>query len=218
MPWICPMCSTNNEDTDTVCFVCDTPKPAVPPPAPSVCTLTRLRTEEVGRSGDITVPDKYNVIGAGAFAGCTSLTSVTLHAGVTRIEKDAFAGCHALRAVYGAEGLTSIGRHAFYDCPSLSVGDRPCAASTAANAFEAAPPPPAPVPPPPPPSPTPAPPPPPVFDPPPKKKLTYATFTRYAFTGLGGVAVLMAVVELFSLNIGSAVFLAIVAALLFIFR
>ncbi len=60
-------------------------------------------------------------IGSSAFAGCYSLTSVTIPNSVTSIGDSAFAYCGSLESVtFGANSqLTSIGEGAFSDCGSL---------------------------------------------------------------------------------------------------
>ena len=54
------------------------------------------------------------------FRGCSSLTSITLPAGVTSIGDWAFSGCDSLTSVRIPEGVTSIGDCAFFDCSSLT--------------------------------------------------------------------------------------------------
>ncbi|MBO7292791.1 MAG: leucine-rich repeat protein, partial [Clostridia bacterium] len=140
MPWVCSVCSTNNEDGNELCFVCDAPRPVAPPPSPApasttgVRTLTRNRVASLRLRGDVVVPEEFNAIGESAFAGRRDISSVTLHAGVKKIGASAFSGCHALSRIVGGEGLTSIGARAFYDCPALS-GARPRARYMADDAF-----------------------------------------------------------------------------------
>ena len=59
-------------------------------------------------------------IGGGAFAGCSSLTEVTIPEGVTSIGEWAFEGCSNLTKAIIPEGVTSIGKGAFLSCRSLT--------------------------------------------------------------------------------------------------
>lgn len=80
-------------------------------------------------SGNIVIPEKieyenieYNVtnIGFAAFAGCSSLTSITISDGVTSIGSSAFARCSSLASVVIPNSVTDIGNDAFADCGSLT--------------------------------------------------------------------------------------------------
>lgn len=59
-------------------------------------------------------------IGASAFAGNTSITSVKISENVTSIGKEAFVSCTGLRSVELPNSLTSIGNAAFWGCTSLT--------------------------------------------------------------------------------------------------
>ena len=83
-------------------------------------------------SGSITIPAtvthegvRYNVtsIGYAVFAGCSSITTITIPESVTSIGDWAFDGCSNLTAITIPENsqLTSIGRAAFCDCSSLTA-------------------------------------------------------------------------------------------------
>ena len=72
-----------------------------------------------GVGGDVVIPEGVTSVGANAFEGCSSLTSVVIPAGVTSIEGRAFWGCSALKSVIIPVGVTVIGELAFYDCKSL---------------------------------------------------------------------------------------------------
>ena len=102
--------------------------------------MTASITGYFGSGGDVSIPlsiDVYSVtsIGDGAFARCSSLTSVTIpRDGVTSIGNGAFAHCSSLTSVTIPDAVTFIGSSAFYNCSSLpsitipdavtSIGDR----------------------------------------------------------------------------------------------
>jgi hypothetical protein len=71
-------------------------------------------------------------IGYQAFAGCSSLTAITILDGVTRIGCDAFRGCTSLAAITIPDSVMTIGIDAFNGCsaltrlslsPAVSVGE-----------------------------------------------------------------------------------------------
>ncbi len=71
-------------------------------------------------NADITVceiPESTKFIGAGAFSGCSSLTSIELPDSVTSIGYGAFYGCNSLTNIEIPSSVTSIGEDAFYGCP-----------------------------------------------------------------------------------------------------
>ena len=55
----------------------------------------------------------------GAFAHCTSLTSITIPNSVMYISRGAFRDCASLTSVTIGNGVTSISSYAFYGCASL---------------------------------------------------------------------------------------------------
>ncbi|MBO5415223.1 MAG: leucine-rich repeat protein [Clostridia bacterium] len=130
MSWVCPMCSTNNEDSEKICIVCEYERVS-----DKVCTLTLNKVQKLGLSGDVVVPDEFNVIGEGAFKGREDIYSVTLHDNVKKISKEAFSGCRNLRSVRFGGMLDSIGIKAFCDCTSLPVSSRPKSKYTAKDAY-----------------------------------------------------------------------------------
>ena len=67
---------------------------------------------------DLTIPKSITSF-TNNFSGCTSITSVKVHGGVTAIPHDAFEGCTALKTVTVESGVTEIGGAAFADCTSL---------------------------------------------------------------------------------------------------
>ena len=59
-------------------------------------------------------------IGYMAFAGCTSLTSITIPDGVTSIDRAAFWHCASLTSIKIPDSVTSIGGRAFHECKNLT--------------------------------------------------------------------------------------------------
>lgn len=81
-------------------------------------------TDYAGSGGAIAIPSKLGgypvvAIGGGAFAGKTSVTSVTIPDSVTFIDWYAFQGC-GLTSLTIPSSVTSIGKSAFYSCPALT--------------------------------------------------------------------------------------------------
>ncbi len=58
-------------------------------------------------------------IPSNAFRGCSSLTSISIPEGITRIGDNAFTGCYSLTSVSIPDGVTSIGERAFSECSRL---------------------------------------------------------------------------------------------------
>jgi hypothetical protein len=82
-------------------------------------------TKYTGPGGAVTIPDKINslpvtTIGAGAFSGCTSLTSVVIPGSVTVIGLWAFSTCTNLTNATIASGVKVISDSAFSSCRSLT--------------------------------------------------------------------------------------------------
>lgn len=67
----------------------------------------------------INIPNNVSTIEEDCFSG-TSLTTITLHDGVTEIKKQAFMGCPSLKTVYLGRYLTEIGQWAFEMCTAVT--------------------------------------------------------------------------------------------------
>ena len=85
-----------------------------------------------GPGGDVVIPETVTSIGGsdgifvagmgyiGAFAGCSSMTSVTIPESVTSIGNGAFAGCSGLTSITIPDSVTKIGsRKLFAGCTGL---------------------------------------------------------------------------------------------------
>ena len=80
------------------------------------------------------IPNSVTSIGAGAFSGCSGLTSVEIPNSVTSIGESAFSSCSGLTSIEIPNSVTSIRKGTFYHCTSLtsieipnsvtSLGDR----------------------------------------------------------------------------------------------
>ncbi len=69
---------------------------------------------------NLIIPDSITDIGTSAFAGCTGLTSVTIHGKVTSVGIAAFSGCTELASVTIGNGVKTIDNHAFLGCTKLT--------------------------------------------------------------------------------------------------
>ncbi len=69
---------------------------------------------------DLIIPNGVTNIGAYAFYGCDSLTSVTIGNSVTGIWDNAFSHCDSLTSVSIENSVTGIGDRAFYGCGALT--------------------------------------------------------------------------------------------------
>ena len=73
---------------------------------------------------DIIIPSTYNElpvtsIGAFAFSGCSSLTSIKIFKNVISIGRYAFKGCSSLKNITIPDSVTSIGDGVLWGCSSL---------------------------------------------------------------------------------------------------
>jgi hypothetical protein len=67
----------------------------------------------------ITIPAGVTDINWGAFNGCTGLTSITIPAGVKNIGDDAFSGCTGLTSITIPANVTYVRSNAFNGCTGL---------------------------------------------------------------------------------------------------
>ncbi len=67
----------------------------------------------------ITIPNNVKSIGYGVFADCAGLISITIPDSITSISDYAFDGCTSLASVTIPDGVESIGGGAFRNCPTL---------------------------------------------------------------------------------------------------
>ena len=130
MSWVCPMCSTNNEESESKCIVCEYERVS-----DKICTLTYNKVQKLHLSGNVVIPEEFNVIGEGAFKGRTDIYSVTLHDNVRKISKEAFCGCSNLRSITSGCEIETVGIKAFADCTSLTLSARVKAKYVAKDAY-----------------------------------------------------------------------------------
>ena len=86
----------------------------------SVLDLSEAKIIEGGGSYCSDYYTSNDKIGDVAFSGCSGLTSLTLPAGITSIDKYAFSGCSRLTSLTLPAGITSIGEFAFSYCSGLT--------------------------------------------------------------------------------------------------
>ncbi len=103
---------------------CDTSVTAADIPS----TINNVSVTSIGGSAfagcgsltSITIPDSVTSIGNYTFDSCSSLTSITIPNSVTSIGYGAFQYCSSLTSITIPNGVTSIGSGAFSGCSSLT--------------------------------------------------------------------------------------------------
>lgn len=80
-----------------------------------------------GIGGDLVLPEGYTVVGTGAFAGKTNITSLVIPEGYTTLSDDAFNGCYNMVKVVMPDSLTTFtgeatmtGGAQFMNCSNLA--------------------------------------------------------------------------------------------------
>lgn len=85
----------------------------------------------------INVPTATEYVPSDFVNGCTALTQVQLHDGITRINGSAFSECSALQTLDLPDGITQIKSSAFYNCTQLQLDALPSSLQTIeSNAFQ----------------------------------------------------------------------------------
>ncbi|MDD3162074.1 MAG: leucine-rich repeat domain-containing protein [Bacteroidales bacterium] len=72
------------------------------------------------KGAEYVIPEGVTIVGRGAFAYDTLITSVTIPESVTKLTRGAFYECHALNAVNIPSEVTEIEQSVFYECQSLT--------------------------------------------------------------------------------------------------
>lgn len=83
----------------------------------------------------VIIPEGVTRIGRQAFSDCSSLTNVVISSTVKNIEPHAFTGCKSLRSVVIPEGVVSIGFLAFMRCYGLEHIEIPASAEQIGGGF-----------------------------------------------------------------------------------
>lgn len=91
-------------------------------------------TKYNGSDSEVVIPSviaekKVTVIGAGLFKANRTMTSVTIPAGITRIENSAFENC-LITSVMLPGSVTALGANAFYNCAKLETVELPRSVTT----------------------------------------------------------------------------------------
>ncbi|AKB34206.1 Chitin binding protein [Methanosarcina siciliae HI350] len=95
-------------------------------------------TEYIGSDGIVIIPAEIEglpvtTIGAGAFADCSGLTTLSIPNSVTTIGTRAFEDCSALTSLSIPDSVTTIGDNAFSDCSGLTTLSIPDSVTSIGN-------------------------------------------------------------------------------------
>jgi len=82
------------------------------------------------KAGGYTIPGSVTSLEAGAFSGCSSLTSVTMPNSVSAIPDSTFQGCYSLTSVAIGSSVSTIGDCAFESCSNLTSVTMPSGISS----------------------------------------------------------------------------------------
>ena len=80
-----------------------------------------------------TIPESITSIGCGAFAGCSSLTSIIIPNSITALGGETFSGCTNLVDIKLPDNLTTIQVYDFYSCVALQKISIPESVTTIGN-------------------------------------------------------------------------------------
>ena len=83
------------------------------------CIMEKKTNTLVLSNSNAVIPEGTVIIGDGAFAGNTNITSIVIPETVTTIGARAFADCVALEKITFNKGLVTIGKEAFKNCGKL---------------------------------------------------------------------------------------------------
>ena len=74
-----------------------------------------------GNEQNVIIPDEVEIIGAGAFRCCSTLSSIHIPDSVIEIDWEAFSGCNRLTSVVIPKGVKKIEWDAFRGCKEISI-------------------------------------------------------------------------------------------------
>ncbi len=85
-----------------------------------ITQISNFAAYEASKLYSVYLPECLELIGANAFAGCTSLSTLELPEELTQLGNGAFYGCTGLTKLSFPETLTTIGSSAFAGCTGLA--------------------------------------------------------------------------------------------------